>query len=81
MYFFTNATVTSCWPFFIFFITFGGVQQQSNSKPTQKWWQNEKKWATGQICICKEETSYKIHTLDTYKKKEKIVEIESSFFQ
>ena len=39
------------------------MQQQSNSKPTQKWWQNEKKWATGQSCIRKEVTSYKIHTL------------------
>ena len=29
--------------FFHFVITFGWVQQQSNSKPTQKWWQNEKK--------------------------------------
>ena len=27
----------------IFVIFFGWVQQQSNSKPTQKWWQNEKK--------------------------------------
>ena len=51
--------------FFHFVITFGWVQQQSNSKPTQKWWQNEKKWATGQSCICKEVTSYKIHTLET----------------
>ena len=47
----------------IFVITFWWVQQQSNSKPTQKWWQNEKKWATGQSCIRKEVTSYKIHTL------------------
>ena len=49
--------------FFHFFITSGWVQQQSNIKPTQKWWQNEKKWAIGQSCICKEVTSYKIHTL------------------
>ena len=49
--------------FFHFVITFGWVQQQSNSKPTQKWWQNEKKWATGQSCIRKEVTSYIIHTL------------------
>ena len=57
------------WPvahFFHFVITFGWVQQQSNSKPTQKWWQNEKKWATGQSCIRKEVTSYKIHTLIGY---------------
>ena len=30
------------------------MQQQSNSKPIQKWWQNEKKWATGQSCIHKD---------------------------
>ena len=54
------------WPVahFRFVITFRWVQQQSNSKPTQKWWQNEKeKWTTGQNCIRKEVTSYKIHTL------------------
>ena len=49
--------------FFHFVITFGWMQQQSNSKPTQKWWQNEKMWATGQSCIRKEVTSYKIYTL------------------
>ena len=45
------------WPvahFFHFVITFGWMQQQSNSKPIQKWWQNEKKWATGQSCIHKD---------------------------
>ena len=47
--------------FFHFVVFFGWVQQQSN--PTQKWWQNEKKWAAGQSCIRKEVTSYKIHTL------------------
>jgi hypothetical protein len=55
------------WPvshFFHFVIAFGWVQQQSNSKPTQKWWQSDKKWATGQSCICKEVTFYKIQTLD-----------------
>ena len=31
--------------------------------PTQKWWQNDKKWATGQSCIHKEVTPYKIHNL------------------
>ena len=54
------------WPvghFFHFVITFGWLQQQSNSKLTQKWRQNKKKWATGQSCICKEVSSYKIHTL------------------
>ena len=58
------------WPvahFFLHFVTtFGWVQQQSNSKPTQKWWQNEKKWATGQSCIREEVTSYKIHTLEIH---------------
>ena len=49
--------------FFHFVITFGWVQQQNKSKPTQKWWRNEKKWVTGQSCIHKEVTSYKIHTL------------------
>ena len=34
--------------------------------PTQMWWQNEKKWATGQRCIRKEVPSYKIHTLVQY---------------
>ena len=43
--------------FFHCVITFGLVQQQSNSKPTRK-------WATGQSCIRKEVTSYKSHTLD-----------------
>ena len=49
--------------FFHFVITFVLVQQQSNSKPTKKGWRNEKKWATGQSCIYKEVTSYKIYTL------------------
>ena len=31
--------------------------------PTQKWWQNEK---SGQSCIHKEVTSYKIHTLERW---------------
>ena len=59
------------WPvahFFHLVITFEWVQQQTNSKPTQKWWQNEKKWGTGQSCIRVEVTSYKMHTL-VYKKK------------
>ena len=38
----------------IFVITFGWVQQQSNSKPTQKWL---KKWATCQSCIQKSSTT------------------------
>ena len=33
-----NTTLNISWPFFI---TFGWIQQQSNTKPTQKWWQ---KW-------------------------------------
>ena len=34
-------------------------QQQTHPKLMTEW----KKWATGQSCICKEVTSYKIHTL------------------
>ena len=45
----------------IFFITFGWVQQQSNSKPTQKWWQ---KWSRTDLrFIWKRNTTSKIHTL------------------
>ena len=53
------------WPvahFFHFVITLGWVQQQSNSKPIQKVMTEWKKWETGQSCIRKEVTSYKIHT-------------------
>ena len=49
--------------FFHFVITFGWVQQQSNGKPTKKWWQNDK---IGQSCIHKEVTSFKIHTLGSF---------------
>ena len=49
--------------FFHSVITFGWVCCCFAVAPTQKWWQNEKKWATGQSCIRKEVTSYKIHTL------------------
>ena len=65
--------------FFHFVITCGWVQQQSNSKPTQKWWQNEKKWATGQSCIRKEEASYKILTL-TINTKKKVELIYCKYF-
>ena len=60
-YFFTNATLTSCPLFFILSSLLGGFAVA----PTQKGWQNEKKLATGQNCIRKEVTSYKIHTLVT----------------
>jgi hypothetical protein len=50
--------------FFQFVITFGWVQQQSNSKPPKSDDRMKKKWATGQSCIRKEVTSYKIHTLN-----------------
>ena len=53
--------------FFLFFIPFRWVQQQTHQKVMIEW----KKWATGQICIHKEVTSYKIHTL--VEKFEKIV--------
>ena len=43
------------------------MQQQSNSKPIPKSDDRmKKKWATGQSCIRKEVTSYKIHTLTVY---------------
>ena len=51
--------------FFHSVINFGWVCCYFAVAPTQKWWQNEKKWATGQSCIRKEVTSYKIHTLGT----------------
>ena len=54
------------WPVTHFFnsvITFGWVCCCFAVAPNQKWWQNEKKWATGQSCIRKEVTPYKIHTL------------------
>ena len=66
------------WPvahFFHFVITFGWVIQQSKCKPTQKWWQNEKKWATGQSCIRKEVTFYNIHTLVNWEKNVKLKKI------
>ena len=48
----------------IFVITFGWVQQQSNSKPTQKWWQKcSKKCSTDQRLIWKRNTTYEIGTL------------------
>ena len=53
------------WPiahFFYFVINFRWVQQkqqQIHPKVMTEW----KKWAIGQSCICKEVTSYKIHTL------------------
>ena len=63
-YFFTNATLTSCPLFFILSSLLGGLLLLCCwIAPTQKWWQNEKKWATGQSCIHKKVTSYKIHTL------------------
>ena len=37
-------------------------QQQIHPKVMTEW----KKWATGQNCILKDVTSYKIHTLDFY---------------
>ena len=57
-------------PFFIFFITFGWVQQQTQPKVIKKM----KKGATGQSFIRKEVTSYKIHTL-----KQKIEDIKKYF--
>ena len=39
-----------------------------NSKPTQKWWQNEKNLATGQSCIRKRSTTCKIGTLVQFSK-------------
>ena len=56
------------WPVAHFFhsvITFGWVCCCFAVAPTQKWWQNEKKWTTGQSCIRKEVASYKTHTLTT----------------
>ena len=48
----------------IFVIPFGWVQQQSNNKPTQKWWQNEKSGQLVRVAFVKKYiTSYKIHTL------------------
>ena len=55
-YFFTNVTLTSCLTFFYSVITFGWVCYCFAVAPNQK-------WATGQSCIHKEVTSYKIHTL------------------
>ena len=53
--------------FFILSSLLVGCNSKSTaSKPTQKWWQNEKKWATGQICIGKELTSCEIHTIVNY---------------
>ena len=61
-YLFTNATLTSC-PLFSFchhiLVRATAKQQQTHPKVMTEW----KKWATGQSCICKEVTSYKIHTL------------------
>ena len=74
-YFSTNATLTSCQHFLILLITFGWVQQQSNSKPIKKWWQNEKKWATGQSYIRKKVSSYKIHTLSNFWKSGRFFQI------
>ena len=52
-----NATLTSCPPFSL---TFGWVQQQSNSKPPNSEW---KKWATGQSRIRKRSTTCVTGTL------------------
>ena len=49
--------------FFHSVITFGWVCCCFTVASTQKWWQNKKKWVTGQSCIRKEVTSYWIHTL------------------
>ena len=62
-YFFTIATLTSC-PLFSFchhiWVGATAKQQQTHPKVMTEW----KKWATGQSCIRKEITSYKIHTLE-----------------
>ena len=56
-----NAMLTSC-PLFCHHFWVGAIakQQQTHSKVMTE---RKKKWATGQSCINKEVTSYKIHTL------------------
>ena len=46
--------------FNIFVITFGWVQQQRNSKPTQKWWQK----CSRNVQLIRGNTTYEIWTLD-----------------
>ena len=55
-YFFMNATLTSCPLFFILLSLLGRFAVGLLLHPP-------KNWATGQSCIHKEVTSYKIHTL------------------
>ena len=54
------------WPvahFFHFVITFEWVQQQGKQQTHPKVMTELKKWATGQSCIRKKVTSYKIQPL------------------
>ena len=62
-YVFTNATLTSCPLFFILSSLLGGFAVALLLHPPNSDEKNEKKWATGQSCIRKDVTSFKIHTL------------------
>ena len=61
-YFFMNATLTSCPFFFILSSLLGGFAVALLLHPPKND-DKMRKWATGQSCICKDATSYKIHTL------------------
>ena len=61
-YFFTNATLTSCPLFCILSSLLDGCRSKATTNPPKSD-ETIKKWATGQSCIRKDITSYKIHTL------------------
>jgi hypothetical protein len=61
-YFFTNATLTSCPLFFILSSNWGGFAAALLLHPPKSDDKMKKKWVTGQSCIRKEVTSYKLHT-------------------